>query len=56
MILVDTNVLLRWAKPGHSMHHSAVSVVSKLRSEGETLCVVPQVLYEYWAVAMRQRA
>ena len=53
MILVDTNVLLRSAQPAHSMHRSAVTAVSKLSADGETLCIVPQVLYEYWAVATR---
>jgi predicted nucleic acid-binding protein len=53
MILVDTNVLLRMAQPAHPMHAQAMSAVDALSSGGETLCVVPQVVYEYWAVATR---
>jgi len=53
MILVDTNALLRMAQPSHSMYQSAVSVVSALSLQGEKLCIVPQVLYEYWVVATR---
>ncbi len=53
MILVDTNVLLRMAQPSHTMHAQAVSAVSSLRMRNEVLCVVPQILYEYWAAATR---
>jgi len=53
MILVDTNVLLRFVQPSHSMHSAAVSVVNLLRTRDEILCVVPQVLYEFWVVATR---
>jgi predicted nucleic acid-binding protein len=53
MILVDTNVLLRMVQPIHSMHAQAMSVVAALRMRDEILCVVPQVLYEFWVVATR---
>ena len=53
MILVDTNVLLRMAQPAHPMHVQAISAINTVSSGGETLCVVPQVVYEYWAVATR---
>jgi predicted nucleic acid-binding protein len=53
MILVDTNVLLRMVQPNHSMHAQAMSVVTALRMRDEILCVVPQVLYEFWVVATR---
>jgi predicted nucleic acid-binding protein len=53
MILVDTNVLLRLAQPSHSMFAEAISAVASLRRQNESLCVVPQVLYEFWAVATR---
>jgi predicted nucleic acid-binding protein len=53
MILVDTNVLLRSAQPSHSLHQSAVASVANLRLANEALCLVPQVLYEYWVVATR---
>ena len=53
MILVDTNIVLRAAQPSHSLHALAVASVTNLRLANETLCLVPQVLYEYWVVATR---
>ncbi len=53
MILVDTNVLLRAAQPGHSQYAAAVAAVKTARKQGEVPCVVPQVLYEFWVVATR---
>lgn len=53
MILVDTNVLLRAAQPGHAHHAAAKTAVKTLRLRGYVPCVVPQVLYEYWVVATR---
>ncbi|MBN1488964.1 MAG: type II toxin-antitoxin system VapC family toxin [Phycisphaerae bacterium] len=52
-ILVDTNVLLRLAQPAHPHHPPAVRATEVLRRKGEELCLVPQVLYEYWAVCTR---
>lgn len=53
MILVDTNVLLRLAQPGHSSYPAALNALSQLRLDGRSLCLTPQVLYEFWAVATR---
>lgn len=53
MILVDTNVLLRSAQPSHSQYTTAVKAIQSLRLAGQMLCIVPQVLYEYWVVATR---
>ena len=53
MILLDTNILARSAQPGHSQYQSAIAAVDTLRLRNETLCLVPQVLYEYWVVATR---
>jgi len=53
MILLDTNVLARSAQPGHSQYPSAIAAVETLGLRNERLCVVPQVLYEYWVVATR---
>ncbi len=52
-ILLDTNVLCRLAEKGHPLHLTAEDAVSKLQSDGHELCLVPQVLYEYWVVATR---
>jgi predicted nucleic acid-binding protein len=35
------------------MHQNAIDAVSALRTSGEDLCVVPQNLIEFWAVATR---
>jgi len=53
MILLDTNILARSAQPGHSQYQSAIVAIDTLRLRNETLCLVPQVLYEYWVVATR---
>ena len=53
MILIDTNVVLRFVQRRHSLHSAAVSVVNLLRTRDEILCVVPQILYEFWVVATR---
>ncbi|HEY4235112.1 MAG TPA: type II toxin-antitoxin system VapC family toxin [Lacipirellulaceae bacterium] len=55
-ILLDTNVLCRLADRGHPLHSVAEDAIAKLRSEGHELCLVPQVLYEYWVVVTRPAA
>jgi len=52
-VLLDTNVLTRSAQPSHPMHVDALNAVSGLRARGEELCIVPQNLIEFWAVATR---
>ncbi len=52
-ILVDTNVLCSLAQSGHARHESASAAVSTLESAGHELCLVPQVIYEYWVVVTR---
>lgn len=54
--LVDTNILGRLAEPGHPMHQPALDAVKRLASEGHTLHVVPQNLYEFWVVLTRPTA
>jgi predicted nucleic acid-binding protein len=51
--LVDTNVLLRAAHPSHPAHATATGAVRSLLARGERLCVLPQNLIEFWAVATR---
>jgi len=51
--LVDTNVLLRSAQPKHPMHKDAVAATLILKGRGERLCIIPQNLIEFWAVATR---
>ena len=52
-ILLDTNVLCRLASKDHALHTVADKAVSALHNAGHELCLVPQVLYEYWVVATR---
>jgi predicted nucleic acid-binding protein len=52
-ILLDTNVLCRLAERGHPHHVFAESAVTKLHNDQHELCLVPQVLYEYWVVVTR---
>ena len=52
-LLVDTNVLCRLAEKGHALHSTAKEAVTRLNDQGHELCLVPQVLYEYWVVATR---
>jgi predicted nucleic acid-binding protein len=52
-VLVDANILLRSAEPTHAMHAMAEAAVLALEARGDVVCVVPQVIYEYWAVATR---
>ena len=52
-VLVDSNILARHSQPDHVLHPIAVEALERLRLAGDELRVVPQVLYEYWAVATR---
>ncbi len=52
-ILVDTNILLRRAQPVSPHHQLALDALIELVRAGNTLCVVPQVIYEFWSVATR---
>lgn len=52
-VLFDTNILTRAAQPGHAHHLLALQAGDILKSRGEDLCIVPQVLYEFWTVATR---
>lgn len=52
-VLIDTNVLLRLAQPSSAHHATARTALVALEAAGIELCLVPQVIYEYWAVATR---
>lgn len=51
--LVDSNVLLRLVYRLDSMHGDAENAYIMLREEDRELCIVPQNLIEFWAVATR---
>lgn len=52
-ILLDTNIFVRLAHPAHSHHAAAVRAIEVLRARSDELCIVPQILYEFWVVATR---
>jgi predicted nucleic acid-binding protein len=43
-------------QPGHPMHRPATDAMTELRRQGDTLCLVPQNLYEFWVVCTRPTA
>lgn len=51
--LTDTSILMRTIHVGNPLQQSAIDALAKLRGLGETLCVLPQNLIEFWAVATR---
>lgn len=54
--LLDTNVLLRSVQLQHPMHpvaKNAVNAVTKLLASQEEVCLMPQNLIKFWAVATR---
>jgi predicted nucleic acid-binding protein len=55
MILLDTNVLVRIADRGDQRCLVARRAIHGLLASHERLMVVPQNLYEFWAVATRSR-
>ncbi len=52
-VLLDANVLIRLADPTSKAHTIAATAVSTLRAQGDSLYIVPQSIYEFWAVATR---
>jgi len=53
MILLDTNLLTRMTRSNDAQCAAAREAIRKLTAHGERLIVVPQNLYEFWAVATR---
>ena len=54
MILLDTNLLTRMTRSHDPQAGVARSAIQTLIRRGERLIVVPQNLYEFWAVATRR--
>ena len=52
-ILIDSNVLLRSLHPRHPHYPIALNAIAALRRRIEPLCLAPQNLIEFWAVATR---
>ncbi len=51
--LLDTNILTRSSQEDHPQFPVASRAVELLIARGERVCIVPQNLYEFWAVATR---
>ncbi|MBE9227818.1 type II toxin-antitoxin system VapC family toxin [Phormidium sp. LEGE 05292] len=51
--MVDTNILLRLVQQNNPLHSDALNAVVLLKKKGEVLCIIPQNLIEFWAVATR---
>ena len=51
--LADSNILSRLAQPRNPHHAIARHAIITLRQQGEEICLVPQNLIEFWAVATR---
>jgi predicted nucleic acid-binding protein len=56
LILLDTNILVRYARTTDPDFAAADRAINNLHAGGEVLCVVPQNVYEFWAVATRPAA
>ncbi|MSQ97410.1 MAG: PIN domain nuclease [Gemmataceae bacterium] len=52
-ILLDANILLRLADPSSKSHATAIAAVATLGAQGDILHIVPQCVYEFWAVGTR---
>ena len=53
MILLDTNLLVRLANKTHPTYTVSRSAIQTLLTRGGRIIIVPQNLYEFWAVATR---
>lgn len=53
MILLDTNIAIRFARRTDPAHPTIRAVIQHFLTAGEVLCIVPQNIYEYWVVATR---
>lgn len=52
-ILLDTNILGRLAQPDHAQHPTARHAVDTLNLADHELRLVPQIIYEFWAISTR---
>lgn len=52
-VLLDTNILARCVEPTHPHHQLANDAIAVLARRGDRLCLVPQILYEYFVVCTR---
>lgn len=53
--LLDTNLLLRLANTGDAQHQVASTALKVLYSRRAVICIVPQVVHEFWVAATRPK-
>jgi len=51
--LVDTNILLHLVQKNSPMHLDTQRAILTLKKQGDFLCIIPQNIIEFWAVATR---
>ena len=52
-VLLDTNLLVAVVQPTHVHHAVSRSAILRLQAGGHIRCIVPQNIYEFWAIATR---
>jgi predicted nucleic acid-binding protein len=52
-VILDSNVLLRLSVLEHPTHTVVADAVDRLHQDGHEPVLLPQVIYEFWAVATR---
>lgn len=53
--LLDTNLLLRLANIGDAQHQVAGAALAALYSRRAVICIVPQVIHEFWVASTRPK-
>ena len=52
-VLLDTNILSRIVETGHAQHRASLDATDLLGKQQHDLVLVPQIVYEFWAVCTR---
>lgn len=55
-VVLDTNILLRLSVPEHPTRAVVADAVDWLHQNGQKPVLLPQIVYEFWAVATRMVA
>jgi hypothetical protein len=54
LFLLDANILIYGANPVSPLFAECKRATNAIAQKGDTPCIVPQSLYEFWTVATRQ--
>ena len=55
-VVLDTNMLLRYATPTDPDHPVVVAAIARFRAAGREVAILPQTVYEFWVVGTRPKA